>query len=63
MRVCEICLYRSAGAMITGEDLIVERCIRMLKEGKVKTINGHDADIRGDTLCIHGDGAKVLSFA
>ena len=53
---------KQPGAMITDEDLAVERCIRMVKEGRVKTINGNDVEIRGDTLCVHGDGAKALAF-
>lgn len=53
---------KQPGAMITDEDLAVERCIRMVKEGRVKTINGQDAEIKGDTLCVHGDGAKALAF-
>ena len=53
---------KQPGSMITDEDLAVERCIRMVKEGKVKTINGQDVDIKGDTLCVHGDGAKALAF-
>lgn len=53
---------KQPGSMITDEDLAVEHCIRMVKEGKVKSINGNDIDIRGDTLCVHGDGAKALAF-
>ena len=53
---------KQPGAMITDEDSAVERCIRMVKEGRVKSINGNDIEIRGDTLCVHGDGAKALAF-
>ena len=53
---------KQSGAMITDEDEAVKRCVRMVKEGKVRTITGKDADIRGDTLCVHGDGAKALAF-
>lgn len=49
-------------AMITDEELAVERCIRMVKEGRVTTVTGKDVDIKGDTLCVHGDGAKALAF-
>lgn len=51
-----------SGAMITDEDLAVARCIRMVKEGAVTTITGRDVPIRGDTLCVHGDGPKALAF-
>lgn len=53
---------KQPGAMITDEDSAVERCIRMVKEGRVKSINGNDIEICGDTLCVHGDGAKALAF-
>ncbi len=53
---------KQPGAMITDENLAVERCIRMVKEGMVTTITGKDVPIRGDTLCVHGDGPKALAF-
>lgn len=34
----------------------------MVKEGMVTTITGKDVPIRGDTLCVHGDGPKALAF-
>ena len=33
-----------------------------LKEGKVTSITGKELDIKGDTLCVHGDGPKALAF-
>lgn len=50
------------GAMITDENIAIQRCIRMIKEGKVTSIIGKELDIKGDTLCVHGDGAKALAF-
>lgn len=34
----------------------------MIKEGKVTSVSGKELDIKGDTLCVHGDGAKALAF-
>lgn len=51
------------GSMITDEDVAISRCVRMIKEGKVTSINGKDIDIKGDTLCVHGDGPKAIAFA
>ena len=48
--------------MITDEDLAVERCVKMIKEHKVTAITGKEIEIQGDTLCVHGDGAKALAF-
>lgn len=50
------------GSMITDEDVAIKRCVRMIKEGKVTSINGKELDIKGDTLCVHGDGPKALEF-
>lgn len=50
------------GAVITDEKLAIERVIRMVKEGKVETINGNDIRVKADSICVHGDGAKALEF-
>ena len=50
------------GSMITDEEVAISRCVRMIKEGKVTSINGKELDIKGDTLCVHGDGPKALAF-
>ena len=49
-------------SMITDENIAISRCIRMVKEGKVTSVNGKELAIKGDTLCVHGDGAKALAF-
>lgn len=49
-------------AMITDEDEAVKRVIRMIKEGKVRTVSGGDISIKADSVCVHGDGAKALAF-
>ena len=50
------------GSMITDEEFAIKRCVRMIKEGKVTSINGKELDVKGDTLCVHGDGAKAIAF-
>ena len=40
----------------------VQKPVKMIKEGKVTSINGKELDIKGDTLCVHGDGPKALAF-
>jgi UPF0271 protein len=51
-----------AGAMITDEEEAIARVVRMVAEGKVRTVSGRDIDIRADSVCVHGDGAKALEF-
>ena len=53
---------KKEGAMITDEDLAVERVVRMIKEHKVAAITGNDIDITADSICVHGDGEKALAF-
>lgn len=54
---------RKPGAMITDEDLAIERVCRMIKEGVVEAVTGRDIIIKADTVCIHGDSPKALLFA
>jgi len=40
-----------------------ERVIRMLREGKVKSVDGTDVDVRGESICVHGDTPGAVEFA
>lgn len=51
------------GAVITDEDEAINRVIQMVKEGRVKSINGNDIEIQAQSICIHGDNIKALEFA
>ncbi|WP_244833893.1 5-oxoprolinase subunit PxpA [Clostridium sp. BJN0001] len=53
---------KKSGAMITDEDEAIKRVIRMIKEGKVKSITGKDISIKADSICVHGDGQNALNF-
>lgn len=50
-------------AMVTDEKEAMERIVRMIKDKKVRCQQGHDIDIKAETVCIHGDGIKALNFA
>ena len=41
----------------------VTRAIRMVREGKVRSVDGVDVPLRADTICLHGDGAHAVEFA
>lgn len=53
---------RKEGAMITDEELAIERVVRVIKEKKVTAITGKDIELDIDSICVHGDGAKALEF-
>ncbi|HEY2569170.1 MAG TPA: 5-oxoprolinase subunit PxpA [Candidatus Udaeobacter sp.] len=40
-----------------------ERVLRMLREGKVRSVEGRDVEVRGDTICVHGDTPGAVEFA
>ena len=50
------------GAMVTDEDEMIHRVIRMAREGKVTAVDGTDIEICADSVCVHGDGEKALAF-
>lgn len=50
------------GAVIKDKDLAIQRVVRMVKEGKVTSINGNDIAIKADSVCVHGDNPKALEF-
>lgn len=49
-------------ALLTDPILAAEQVIRIMKEKKVRSIQGTDVNIMADTVCIHGDGKKALAF-
>lgn len=52
-----------ADAMVTDEQIAINRVLRMVKEGKVRSQQGTDIKIIADTICIHGDGKHAVLFA
>jgi UPF0271 protein len=50
-------------ALVHDANEAVQRAIRMVREGKVRSVDGGDISIRVDTVCIHGDGAHAAEFA
>jgi len=39
------------------------RVLRMLREGKVQSVEGRDVNVRGETICVHGDTPGAVEFA
>lgn len=51
-----------SGAVITDEAEAIRRVVRMVKEGVVASIDGVDIPLAADSICVHGDNEKALSF-
>lgn len=54
---------REPHALIEEDERAVQQVIRMVREGKVRTVQGEDVQLKADTVCIHGDGSHALQFA
>jgi UPF0271 protein len=44
-----------AGSLIEDPERAAAQAVRMAREGKVRTINGNDIELRVHTICCHGD--------
>ena len=53
------------GALVTDPEVVVQRAVRMAREGKVFAVDGTDVTVRAETICVHGDtpGAATLARA
>ena len=55
---------RSApGSVIHDTNEVVERSLRMVRDGKAKAINGDIIDVQADSLCLHGDTPGAVEMA
>ncbi|MNC30056.1 LamB/YcsF family protein [compost metagenome] len=52
-----------AGALITDGQQSLQQVLRMVTEGKVRSIGGEDIHMTAETICLHGDGPHAVEFA
>jgi 5-oxoprolinase (ATP-hydrolysing) subunit A len=50
-------------ALLSDPKEAAARVLRMLREGKVCSVEGRDVDVRGETICVHGDTPGAVEFA
>jgi 5-oxoprolinase (ATP-hydrolysing) subunit A len=50
-------------ALLRDPKEAAQRVLRMLRDGKVRSIEGRDVDVRGETICVHGDTPGAVEFA
>lgn len=51
------------GAVIHDQKSILERVIQMVKQGKVKTLEGDWISIEVDSICLHGDHPEAVALS
>jgi len=49
-------------AVLHDTDLVVNRILEMIENNRVKSINGKWINIRGDSICVHGDTKEAVEF-
>ncbi|GGF16015.1 5-oxoprolinase subunit PxpA [Hymenobacter cavernae] len=54
---------RLPNALLSDPQEAIQQVLRMVKEGKVRSLLGADVAIQADTICIHGDSAHAVEFA
>lgn len=50
-------------ALLHNPEEAAARVLRMLREGKVRSVDGVDVDVRAETICVHGDTPGAVDFA
>jgi UPF0271 protein len=52
-----------AGAVLTADDGIGARAVRMASDGVVQTIDGETIELNAASLCVHGDSPDAVAMA
>ncbi len=50
-------------AMVTDVEVAVQRAVRMVREQRVRAIDGTEVAVVAETICIHGDAPGAPQFA
>ena len=50
-------------AVIHDPDLVAERMLRLVREGRIRAADGSDLQLRADSICVHGDSPGAVIMA
>ena len=50
------------GAVIHNHEMVAEKVLKMVKEGKVVCIDGTEIELAAETICVHGDNPAALEL-
>ena len=53
---------KEPGAVIHDHELVAEKVLKMVTEGKVVCKDGSEIDMAADTICVHGDNPSALAL-
>jgi UPF0271 protein len=58
-----LCPRNIEGSVFTNEESVATQVSLIIKEKKIKTIDGAVIDVAAETICIHADTPNALTFA
>ncbi|HWR93380.1 MAG TPA: 5-oxoprolinase subunit PxpA [Desulfobacterales bacterium] len=50
------------GAVIHDHDVVAAKVLKLVREGRVQTIDGGEIEIKAETICVHGDNPQALAL-
>jgi len=50
------------GAVIHDYTQVVDKVLKMMKEGTVTSVDGSEIELRAETICVHGDNPAALEL-
>jgi UPF0271 protein len=53
---------RLPGAVIHDNELVAAKVLKLVKEGKVRAIDGSEIELKAETICVHGDNPKAVAL-
>ncbi|MGD8292464.1 MAG: 5-oxoprolinase subunit PxpA [Desulfobacterales bacterium] len=53
---------KEPGAVIHDSELVAEKILKMVKEGRVVCKDGSEIEMAADTICVHGDNPAALGL-
>ena len=53
---------KESGAVIHDGDMVAEKVLKMVQEGRVVCKDGSEIELTADTICVHGDNPSALSL-
>ncbi|GAB3998273.1 LamB/YcsF family protein [Nocardioides marmoraquaticus] len=54
---------REPGAVLHDPEAVAERVLRLVAEGVVTSVDGHDVAVEADSVCVHGDSPGAVEMA
>jgi UPF0271 protein len=51
------------GALLPDTEAVVERAVRLARDGVIVAVDGTELDVRADSLCLHGDTPEAVANA